>query len=376
MKKDGTSGPDQLAGTSGNDVINGLGGNDTIKGQGGADVLAGGAGLDTIRGGDGNDYIMAGTGNDTVYGDSGQDIVKAGTGDDVVRGGAGNDKLYGEDGNDTLFGEGGNDWLDGGGTTNKLFGGAGNDTLIWQTGQIELKNQGAPDSTFDGGSGYDTLRIDNDVLWYASDFEGGWTGPFVGEVGILAGDGSLSLKIGNATPEDVPGIHADIPGIERIEVSGIGPVVLESRSDVPIDYTIVATPFDDSMAAGAGDQVLYGEGGNDFINGREGDDRLYGGGGNDVISGGSGRDRLDGGSGEDTYSDYLPDMFGERITSFEGAGKAGGDKLNLLLPAQPKDIRVTEHAGYTTFDWLDDGTNAVLRVDATGLKLGIDYFYF
>jgi Ca2+-binding RTX toxin-like protein len=375
MRKDGTSGPDRLVGTPDNDVINGLGGNDTIKGLGGADVLAAGAGRDTIWGGDGNDYILAGTGNDRVYGDSGQDTVKAGTGDDVVRGGAGNDKLHGEDGNDTLFGEGGDDWLDGGGITNKLFGGAGNDTLIWETGQIELRNQGAPASTFNGGSGYDTLRIDNDVLYYISDFEGGWIGPFAGEVGILAGDGSLSLKIGNATPEDVPGIHASVQSIERIEVSGIGPVVLESRSDVPIDYTIVATPLDDDMAAGAGDQVLYGKDGNDSIGGREGDDRLYGGAGNDLISGGSGLDRLEGGPGEDTYSDYLPDMFGERITNFEGAGKAGGDRLDLLLPAQPEDIRVTEHAGYTTFDWLDDDTSAVLRVDATGLKLGVDYFY-
>jgi Ca2+-binding RTX toxin-like protein len=357
-------------------VINGLGGSDIIKGQGGGDVLAGGAGWDTIWGGDGNDYILAGTGNDKVYGDSGQDIVKAGTGDDVVRGGAGNDKLHGEDGNDTLFGEGGDDWLDGGGITNKIFGGAGNDTLIWETGQIELRNQGAPAPTFNGGSGYDTLRIDNDVLYYVSDFEGGWFGPSAGEVGILAGDGSLSLKIGNATPEDEPGIHADIQSIERIEVSGIGPVILESRSEVPIDYTIVATPLDDKMAAGAGDQVLYGKDGNDSIGGREGDDRLYGGAGNDFISGGSGLDRLEGGPGEDTYSDYLPDMFGERITNFEGAGKAGGDGLYLLLPAQPEDIRVTEYAGYTTFDWLDDDTGAVLRVDATGLNLGDDYFYF
>jgi len=375
MRKDGTNGPDQLIGTPDSDVLNGLGGNDTLKGQDGADVLSGGAGNDRIWGGGGNDYILAGAGNDTVYGEGGHDVVKAGAGDDTVRGGAGNDKLYGEGGIDTLYGEAGNDWLDGGDVTNKLFGGAGNDTLVWQTGQVELREQFVPGPTLDGGPGYDTLRIDNEVLWYNSDFEGGWIGPFAGEVGILAGDGDLSIKVGNATPEDPPGIHAAVQNIERIEVSGLGPVVIESRSDVPINYTVVGTPNADIMQAGAGDQVLYAMDGNDGISGREGADRLYGGNGNDFVSGGAGRDILDGGAGDDTYYDYLPDMSGERITSFEGAGKPGGDKLNLLLPAPPEGIKVTEHAGYTTFGWLADDTAAVLRVDANGMKEGVDYFF-
>jgi hypothetical protein len=80
-------------------------------------------------------------------------------------------------------------------------------------------------------------------------------------------------------------------------------------------------------------------------------------------------------AGADTYSDYLPDMLGERISSFEGAGKPGGDTLNLLLPAPPEHIKITEHAGYTTFDWLDDDTDAVLRVDASGMQQGVDYFF-
>jgi len=375
MMKDGTNGPDLLIGTPDNDVINGLGGNDTIKGEGGSDVLVGGAGWDNIRGGAGNDYILGEAGNDTINGDAGHDIVKAGAGNDTVWGGTGNDKLYGQGGIDTLYGGSGNDWLDGGDVTNKLFGGDGNDTLVWQTGYIELRDQGVANPTLDGGAGYDTLRIDNDVLYYVSDYEGGWIGPFVGEVGILVDESGLNLKIGNATPEDPPGVYASVQDIERFEVSGLGPVMLETRSDVPIDYTIVASPNADSLRGGAGDQVLYGAGGNDDITGGDGNDRLYGGSGNDGLSGGSGMDWLEGGPGDDTYGDYLPNMLGERIADFEGAGKLGGDTLRLALPGPPDSVQVTEYAGYTTFDVLNDGTDAVLRVDANGLKLGVDYFF-
>jgi Ca2+-binding RTX toxin-like protein len=228
------------------------------------------------------------------------------------------------------------------------------------------------------------LRIDNEALWYVSDFDGGWYGPFEGRVGILAGDNGLSLKVGNSTPEDPIGVRAEVDSIERIEVSGLGPVMIETRSDVLINYTVVGTSYADSMAAGPGVQVLYGKGGADSIYGGEGNDLLYGGSGDDFISGaagddfisgGTGHDILDGGSGADTYHDYLPNMLGERIASFEGAGQPGGDRLELQLGEQSQDIKVTEHAGYTTFDKLDDGTDAALRVDAVGMELGVDYYF-
>lgn len=96
--------------------------------------------------------------------------------------------------------------------------------------------------------------------------------------------------------------------------------------------------------------------------GREGDGRLYGGSGNDLLEGGSGRDWQNGGPGEDTFWGYLP-------------GKPGGGRLDLLLPGPPSSIQVTEYAGYTTFGVTDDDTDAVLRVDATELRLDTDYFF-
>jgi Ca2+-binding RTX toxin-like protein len=375
MRKDGTNGPDQLIGTNESDVLNGLGENDTIKSLAGEDTLFGGAGADRLWAGNGDDYVLAGVGNDVIYGEGGQDTAKGGDGNDTLRGGSADDSLYGDAGVDSLYGDAGNDWLDGGSVTDKLFGGVGNDTLVWRTGSLELRDQAPSGPLLDGGSGYDTLRIDNEVLWYVSDFEGGWIGPFEGRVGILVGDDGFSVKVGNATPEDPIGVRAELYGIERIEASGLGPIQLESRSEKPNNYTVVGTSHADSLAGGAGSQILYGKGGSDSIDGGDGDDRLVGGSGDDFISGGIGRDILDGGGGADTYYDYLPNMSGERISLFEGAGKSGGDRLNLLLPAPPENIKITEYVGYTTFDWLDDGSDAMLRVDAINMKLGEDYLF-
>jgi Ca2+-binding RTX toxin-like protein len=63
-----------------------------------------------------------------------------------------------------------------------------------------------------------------------------------------------------------------------------------------------------------------------------------GGKGADRLEGGSGADRLDGGSGNDVFvfaaSGSTPDeqdriAFGEDAVSFEGAGKAGGDLIDV-----------------------------------------------
>lgn len=375
MRKDGTNGPDTLVGTPEADVLRGLGGNDTIRGLGGPDLLNGGSGRDEIRGGAGNDRILGGSGDDSTYGDSGNDTIRAGAGNDAVRGGAGRDMLYGEGGADSLYGGPGNDHLDGGTGADKLYGGDGNDILAWNTGPVELRDQFVPGPVLDGGAGQDTLRVNSEVLYYVEDPEGGSEGPIPGEVGILAEEGTLSLLVGNSTPEDGPYIFAPVNGVERFEISSLGPVVIETRGEQEIDYTVLASSHDDLLSAGAGDQVLYGRNGDDIVGGGDGNDELYGGAGNDRISGGTGVDWMVGGSGDDVFSDYLPDMFGETITGFQGAGDAGGDTLELLLPATPDRIKVTEGADFTTFDFLDDDTDSVLTVDAPGLVLGVDYFF-
>lgn len=59
---------------------------------------------------------------------------------------------------------------------------------------------------------------------------------------------------------------------------------------------------DDYIDGGSGNDTLYGGTGNDEIDGGQGNDVIYGGSGNDTLAGGSGEDTLYGGSGNDHYS--------------------------------------------------------------------------
>jgi Ca2+-binding RTX toxin-like protein len=60
----------------------------------------------------------------------------------------------------------------------------------------------------------------------------------------------------------------------------------------------------DHLSGGPGNDVIYGYDGGDYIEGGPGIDSLYGGAGNDVLSGGEGADYFDCGSGRDSVVDF------------------------------------------------------------------------
>ncbi|MCR0985028.1 calcium-binding protein [Roseomonas populi] len=122
-------------------------GNDMVTGTGQDDVIFSGSG---------NDTIAAGAGNDQVFGEAGNDLISGGVGNDLLFGGDGHDTLNGGAGQDQLQGGEGNDSLDGGvgdGAADVAYGGAGNDSFIW------APSDGS--DRFEGGSGTDTLQLDN-----------------------------------------------------------------------------------------------------------------------------------------------------------------------------------------------------------------------
>jgi Ca2+-binding RTX toxin-like protein len=115
---------------------------------------------------------------------------------------------------------------------------------------------------------------------------------------------------------------------------------------------------DDTVNGYAGDDTIYGDDGSDKLLGSGGDDALHGGGGtkdalfggwgDDTLVGGSGKDQLFGGYGADVFvflkpSDSVPGggahtNYGHDIikpetaggdNGFEGAGRAGGDLIDL-----------------------------------------------
>jgi Ca2+-binding RTX toxin-like protein len=60
----------------------------------------------------------------------------------------------------------------------------------------------------------------------------------------------------------------------------------------------------DHLGGGPGGDVIYGNNGGDFIEGGSGIDSLYGGAGDDVLSGGEGADYFDCGPGIDSIDDF------------------------------------------------------------------------
>ncbi|MFM5463939.1 VCBS domain-containing protein, partial [Aeromonas simiae] len=95
----------------------------------------------------------------------------------------------------------------------------------------------------------------------------------------------------------------------------------------------------DRLFGGAGNDILYGQGGDDELHGDAGNDILFGGSGNDLLAGDEGNDQLDGGSGHDTLQG--------------GSGNdqlAGGLGNDILIGGSGDDL-LHGNGGADTFVW-------------------------
>jgi Ca2+-binding RTX toxin-like protein len=229
---------------------------------------------------------------DVLEGRGGSDILGGGGGEDLLSGGRGNDRLFGGNDDDELFGGRGNDFLDGGYGFDLINGGAGIDTTSY--------------------------------LFFSGDVDADLRS------GVVAFPGNSVLT-------------DTLRSIENIE-TGVG-------SD-----TIYGNSVGNLIRSGAGADIVHGRGGNDrifgegdadFLQGGNGNDRLFGGNDGDELFGGRGNDWLigglngtlwdtmSGGGGNDRFvfrsEAESPPGFIPRdlILDFEGAGQAGGDRIDL-----------------------------------------------
>lgn len=96
--------------------------------------------------------------------------------------------------------------------------------------------------------------------------------------------------------------------------------------------SISGGPGDDRLYGGVDRDFLHGDGGNDILFGGVNSDYLYGGWGNDTLAGGNGSDWMSGEKGDDTFlftSEIAKPNWLDTIEGFEGAGKTGGDRIDL-----------------------------------------------
>ncbi|MDE6788586.1 MAG: hypothetical protein K2J47_04610, partial [Ruminococcus sp.] len=259
--------------------------------------------LRTIYGTDGSEYMIS------IYGDGITNVAKPA--DDQLVGSDGNDCLYGDEGNDCITGNAGDDLLDGGADNDSLYGGAGNDTYIFKAGYGTDR--------INDWEGLNTIQI----YGYAPDqikaYRTNWndmTVTFVDSEDVLIIEGFF-------TSEASRNFNLLFDNGVKIHVSQTNSPLRKFYGSENDDYI---NAIDDRGG------IIFGEAGNDTLNGGNGNDQLFGGigndtlngnGGNDILDGGEGTDYLQGGAGNDTYifsvgygTDTINDSEGINIISF------------------------------------------------------------
>ena len=330
------------SGVFGDDEVEGGSGDDRLLGQLGEDDLAGDAGEDHLEGNEADDTLIGGSAADVVVGGSSLSPDGRGTltglgdlartqpdGDDVIEGddasasSAAPDLLLGDNATvlvvagrpvvqlhdlattlgDPADGTSGDDQILGGpaggsatGTGDRVFGQGGDDDVVTGPGEDYLE----------GGAGADTLTAgegDDDVLGGGSTVDGR---PLGADGTRLVGSGQLVLSLGVRLLDGTDRID----GAEGDDVLLGDNGVLTRPADAPVeraDGTTLRTvrlldPVTGEgqvpVTVGAGDTILAGEG-RDLAFGQAGDDELQGQDGEDYLEGNVGADLIDGGADED-----------------------------------------------------------------------------
>ncbi|MES2675307.1 MAG: calcium-binding protein, partial [Pseudomonadota bacterium] len=415
----GNNGDDTLHGGTGEDIIYGGEGNDYLYGGIENDRISGGSGNDILRGGIGNDSLSGDTGNDTYqfgYGD-GQDTINnydystghndvlrlhnavtvadvkltrsgdtliitlISTGDkvtvnshftgdapsaysltsiefgdgtlwdyatiqtlsstgtdgaDYLVGDLGNNNLDGLAGNDILHGRAGNDVLRGGTGNDTLSGDAGSDTYLfgYGDGQETINN-------YDYSAGRsDILKLNNDVA--------------VSDVKLTRSGDTLTVTL--------------ISTGDKVTVNS------HFNGDAPSAYALTAIEFGDgtvwnyaaiqtiSSTGSALADNLYGDLGNNILNGLAGNDFLYGRAANDVLRGGTGNDTLSGDAGSDTYLFGYGD--GQDIINNYDTSALHSDLLKLDPNVTTADVKLTR-----------SGDALIVTLISTGDKVTVSYHF-
>ncbi|MBB5220220.1 Ca2+-binding RTX toxin-like protein [Amaricoccus macauensis] len=321
----GLSGADTLLGSAGADFLNGGDGADSLEGGDGddrlfggaqADTLSGGAGNDTLQGQFGSDLLLGGAGDDTfILDDTPDTVIEAETeGTDSVfvladyvlpdhvenlqlggsadLAGTGNDLsnlLIGNEGTNALSGNGGNDTLDGGAGDDRMAGGVGDDSYVVDSAGDVVEE--AP------SAGFDTVTSTIDYVLSANIEALSLSGNATRATGnaldnSLWGNAGANVLDGRAGSDRMDGgagddtYFVDSAGDRIIERVGGGNDTIRSNVSHRMEdnvETLMLTGAGNLRAVGTDARdVIFGNAGNNAINGLAGADRMRGGAGNDT----------------------------------------------------------------------------------------------
>jgi Ca2+-binding RTX toxin-like protein len=347
-----------IIGTNDRDILSGTSGNDHIQGLGGDDSLSGGPGDDLMEGGDGADDLQAWSGSDIADGGAGDDRIDISNYDSAVA----TIRAIGGDGDDsvTIYSNGPHAiMVDGGagtdqvsiallqnGSTARLSLGAGSDSirLFPFNTQAGFTADALVVTDFQTGAGGDRLEWLDFLGSLLLDWDPA-TNPFgTGHLRLLQSGTDVLLQI----DRDAGGSAYAYQTLVRFENVSAADFVWQnlegypSDGSIPSGLTLTGSDGDDWLRGAAGGDTLDGLGGanrmwggagDDVIRaaanssynemyGQFGNDRLEGGGGYDVMFGGDGDDQMYGGGG----GDYLHDTDGNDL--FDGG--EGDDRFDLI----------------------------------------------
>jgi Ca2+-binding RTX toxin-like protein len=384
-----------------NDTIYGNLGNNLINGGAGADVMVGGAGSDVYfadniadaaleSANEGNDTVFStasfglsanvenlilqggadlqGYGNalvNTIYGNTGNNLLNGGVGADLMVGGTGNDIYFVDDTSDAAFelpGEGndvvfstahyglaanvealvlqGSANLQGYGNNqaNTLYGNAGNN-LLNGAGGVDLMVGGAGDDTYfvddPSDACFELASEGNDAVFalchygLAADVE---TLVMLGS-GDFQGYGSnqANTLYGNAGNNLLNGVGG---GDMMLGGAGNDTYFVDNAGDVVFENAnegadAVFAAVDYTLTANVEALVLQ-EVGNLSGMGNALANSLFGNGGDNALDGAAGADMLQGNAGNDTFVFRVGEANGDVIADFTGNGAGAGDTLKFV----------------------------------------------
>ena len=407
---------DELNGNDGDDLLLGGDGNDTVNGDVGQDILHGNDGNDTLNGGDGNDVLIGDDNNlvndlvgyynlDEVSGTTVTDFSGNGNNGSYVGGTPAWDPTGGQIGGAIDFPAAAADDAIEVGTFD--VNGSGITISSWinqdnlsQDARIVSKTSGtaanAHDWAFyinDNASGSEdrlTFRLTTVNGFQENALEGvdmsafldTWTHVAVtyndttdlityyingvavgtdthGPGGAIATGSGETVAIGN-NPVAIGGSRQFDGLIDEVRIYERGLGSTEVSNLFNLDFSDGTGA--DNLDGGAGDDILYGNGGNDTLDGGTGNDFLFGDAGTDILNGGTGNDTLDGGAGNDTLNgDAGADILrgGTGVDTIDGG--ADNDTIHLANGDFSAGESLTGNAG----------TDEIILIDATTVDFSV-----
>lgn len=347
-------------------MISGTDQADTLVGSSGNDTLDGKLGADTMTGGNGNDVYVVDNASDRVVetntSTSQIDTVQASVSwtlganlENLVLTGVSAINGTGNERHNFITGNAANNVLDGAAGADSMSGGDGNDTYYVDNADdtvIETNSNAAPGGVDSVHSSLAAYTLSNNVERLYIDS----TGAANGTGNAL--DNTLFAGAGNNVLDGRDG--NDTVSFERA-LSGVTVNLSTSAQQNTVSSGLDTLKFFENLTGSAYADSLSGNSAANVLNGGAGNDTLVGGSGDDRLIGGAGTDNLTGGTGADTYAfGALSDMgVGALRDVINGFKSTEGDLLDFTgLDANPLTTAVD------AFTFI--GSNAFDPADATG----------